>query len=163
MQDVANIFEFPQMHYVRDVNESKALNTQRGPMIVIAASGMAEAGRIQHHLANHASDPRNTVLIVGFQAEHTLGRRIVERRPMLRIFGDEIPLRARVEVLNGYSAHADRAELARWLGGVRDASPALGRLFLVHGEPPAQDALVAQLTLDGYDVEAPAPGDRRVV
>ena len=79
------------------------------------------------------------------------------------MFGESVPLRGRVEVLNGYSAHADRTERARWLGGVRAASPGLGRVFLVHGEPPAQDALVAQLTLDGYDAEAPAPGDHRTV
>ena len=75
-------------------------------MIVIAASGMAENGRILHHLAHGAPDSRNTILIVGFQAEHTLGRRIVEKQPTLRIFGDDVPLRARVEILNGYSAHA---------------------------------------------------------
>ena len=160
VQDVANIFEFPQMHYVRDVNESKALNTQRGPMVVIAASGMAEAGRIQHHLANHASDPRNTVLIVGFQAEHTLGRRIVERRPMLRIFGDEIPLRARVEVLNGYSAHGDRSELTRWLDTVRERGGRTPPVCLVHGEAPAQDALTTRLSARGYRVQSPMPGDR---
>jgi metallo-beta-lactamase family protein len=160
IQDVANIFEFPQMHYVRDVDESKALNTQRGPMVVIAASGMAEAGRIQHHLANHASDPRNTVLIVGFQAEHTLGRRIVERRPMLRIFGDEIPLRARVEVLNGYSAHGDRTELTRWVDAVREKGGKVPAVCLVHGEAPAQDALTTRLSARGYRVQSPAPGDR---
>ena len=159
IQDVADIFEFPQVHYVRDVNESKALNTQRGPMVVIAASGMAEAGRIQHHLANHASDPRNTVLIVGFQAEHTLGRRIVERRPMLRILGDEIPLRARVEVLNGYSAHGDRGELTKWLDAVREQGKRVPNVCLVHGEEPAQDALSTRLSARGYRVQAPAPGD----
>ena len=160
VQDVANIFEFPQMNYVRDVSESKALNTLRGPMIIIAASGMAEAGRIQHHLANHASDPRNTVLIVGFQAEHTLGRRIVERRPMLRIFGDEIPLRARVEVLNGYSAHGDRTELTRWVDTVREKGGRASAICLVHGEAPAQAALTTRLAGRGYRVQAPAPGDR---
>ena len=160
---VASLFHFPLVRYTRSVEESKAIARAHGPMVIIAASGMAESGRILHHLANHAADPRNAVLIVGFQAEHTLGRRIVERRETLRVFGESVPLRAQVEVLNGYSAHADRAELARWLGGVRDASPALGRVFLVHGEPPAQDALVERLTRDGYDVEAPAPGDRRTV
>ena len=118
---------------------------------------MAESGRILHHLANGAGDPRNTVLIVGFQAEHTLGRRIVERRPTIRVFGEEIPLRARVEVLNGYSAHADRTELAAWLDAVRSASPTLGPVHLVHGEPEAQNALAASLAAKGYDVDCPAP------
>ena len=115
------------MRYTREATESKALNSQHGPMVIIAASGMAEAGRILHHLAHGASDPRNTILIVGFQAEHTLGRRIVERAPVLRVFGDEIPLRARVEVLAGYSAHGDRHELQQWLDAVRDGgTQALG-------------------------------------
>jgi metallo-beta-lactamase family protein len=133
---------------------------QVGPMIIVAASGMCEAGRILHHLANGASDSRNTILIVGFQAEHTLGRRIVERRPLLRIFGDEIPLRARVEILNGYSAHADRAELLRWIDAVRAESAKAPPVWLVHGEPPAQEALSSQLRGRGYDVHVPAPGDR---
>src|SRR6185503_5393532 len=121
---VRDLFQFELVQYTRDVMEAKALNTRQGPMVIIAASGMAENGRILHHLAHGASDPRSTILIVGFQAEHTLGRRIVERRPMLKIFGEEVPLRARVEVLNGYSAHADRRELAAWLDAVRGGGPA---------------------------------------
>jgi metallo-beta-lactamase family protein len=163
VRDVRAPFRFDGVRYTRDVQDSKALNAERGPMVVIAASGMAESGRILHHLKNGASDPRNTVLIVGFQAEHTLGRRIVERRQMLRILGDDVPLRATVAILNGYSAHADRAELARWLDAVRAASPRLGPVFLVHGEPPAQDALAERLRAGGYAVEAPAPGERRTV
>jgi metallo-beta-lactamase family protein len=153
------------VRYTREATESKALNSQHGPMVVIAASGMAEAGRILHHLAHGASDPRNTILIVGFQAEHTLGRRIVEHAPMLRVFGDEIPLRARVEVLAGYSAHGDRHELQAWLDAVRDDAPrgAEGQgsspdVYLVHGEPDAQDAFAEQLRMAGYpSVEAPIP------
>jgi metallo-beta-lactamase family protein len=155
---VRDLFQFDLVHYTRDVNESKALNVQRGPMIVIAASGMAETGRILHHLLHSAPDPRSTILIVGFQAEHTTGRRIVERQPMLRIFGDEIPLRARVEVLNGYSAHADRSELRRWLRAVRTSAGAPPPVWLVHGEPAAQDALAAQLRDDGHVAESPSPG-----
>jgi metallo-beta-lactamase family protein len=154
------LFRFEMLRYTRDVQESKALNTMQGPMVVIAASGMAESGRILHHLANGASDPRNTILIVGFQAEHTLGRRIVERRPMIRVFGDEIPLRARVEVINGYSAHADRQELTTWAEGVRDGSPRLGRVWLVHGEPVAQAELSLRMQALGFTVESPAPGER---
>jgi metallo-beta-lactamase family protein len=160
VRQVTELFRFDLVHYTRDVSESKALNSQNGPMIIIAASGMAETGRIVHHLANGVSDPRNTVLVVGFMAEHTLGRRIVEKRPMLNILGDEQPLRAEVVVLNGYSAHADRNELARWLGEVRKKSPALRDVYLVHGEPPAQDALRERLTADGYRVQAPEPRTR---
>jgi len=156
---VRDLFRFGLVHYTRDVAESKALNTQRGPMIIISPSGMAEVGRILHHLKNGAPDPRNTILIVGFQAEHTLGRRIVERRPLLKVLGDEVPLRARVEILNGYSAHGDRTELARWLDAVR-GSGAAPPVWLVHGEPPAQSAFAARLAERGYRVVSPAAGDR---
>jgi len=154
------LFRFPLLRYTHTVEESKALAAQHGPMVIIAASGMVESGRILHHLAHGAADPRNTVLIVGFQAEHTLGRRIVERRETLKIFGEMVPLRARVEVLNGYSAHADRTELRAWLDAVKAQSPALGTVFLVHGEPPAQDALQGALDAAGYAVRVPAPGER---
>src|SRR5262249_8037422 len=154
------LFHFDLVHYTRDVGESKALNTQAGPMVIIAASGMAESGRILHHLAHHASDDRSTILIVGFQAEHTPGRRIVEKQRILPIFREPIPLRARVEVLNGYSAHADRHELAEWLAAVRTTSKATPRVYLVHGEPASQDALAASLGADGYPVQSPALGDR---
>ena len=157
---VKELFDFPLLKFTRDVEESKAINAARGPMIVIAASGMMEAGRILHHLASGASDPRNTILIVGFQAEHTLGRRIVERQPVLRIFGDEIPLRAQVEIINGYSAHADRTELSAWLDQVKSTSPNLGPVWLVHGEPEVQDAYSTALVAKGYTVSCPQPNTR---
>lgn len=159
-----NLFDFPMVRFTRDVSESKRLNTLHGPMIIIAASGMVESGRILHHLRYGATDPRNTILVVGFMAEHTLGRRIVERRPVLRIFGEEVPLSAQVEILNGYSAHADRQELHRWLQSVRQHGVPDGRdrphVFLVHGEPSAQDAFAEQLRADGFQVDIPAAGDR---
>ena len=160
VKKVKDLFEFPLVHYTRDVEESKALAFKHGPMIIIAASGMVEAGRILHHLLQGAGDPKNTILIVGFQAEHTLGRRIVERAPVLKIFGEEIPLRAHVEVINGYSAHADRTELARWLDSVKAGSPQLSGVHLVHGEPHAQDALQTTLTAKGYSVTCPEPHTR---
>jgi metallo-beta-lactamase family protein len=163
VRQVNDLFEHERVYYTRDAADSKKLNTTQGPMVIIAASGMAESGRILHHLAYGAPDPRNTVLVAGFMAEHTLGRRIVERRPLLRIFGEEVPLRAQVEILNGYSAHADRTELRRWLDGVKATSPDLGPVFLVHGEPEAQDAFAASLSSGGYRVQAPQPGDRHVV
>ena len=160
VRQVKELFAFQQVRYTRDVSESKALNSARGPMVVIAGSGMAEGGRILHHLANGASDPRNTVLIVGFQAEHTLGRRIVERRPMIKVFGEQIPLRARVEIINGYSAHADEKELVEWLDATKARSGRMSAVWLVHGEAAAQDALAATLRTRGYPVSAPAPRDR---
>jgi len=157
---VQELFDFPLLTFTRDVEQSKAINRAKGPMIVIAASGMMEAGRILHHLANGASDPRNTILIVGFQAEHTLGRRIVERQPTIRVFGDEVPLRAHVEIINGYSAHADRVELTAWLDRVKTASPRLGPVWLVHGEPEVQDEYATSLVAKGYTVSSPEPHTR---
>jgi metallo-beta-lactamase family protein len=154
---VKELFHFPLVHFTRDVEESKAINWAKGPMVVIAASGMVEAGRILHHLANGASDPRNTILIVGFQAEHTLGRRIVERQPTLKIFGDEVPLRAQVEVINGYSAHADRSELNAWIDKVKAASSGFGPVWLVHGEADVQDEYQTALSSRGYSVTSPEP------
>lgn len=151
------LFDYDLVRFTPSVDESKAAMRMPGPAVVIAASGMAESGRILHHLAHGAPNPRNTVLIVGFQAEHTLGRRIVERREMLRIFGDEVPLRAEVQVLNGYSAHADRGELEAWLGATRASSAKLKDVFLVHGEPDSQDALAARLEAAGYRTTCPRP------
>jgi metallo-beta-lactamase family protein len=163
VQSVEELFRFGLVQFTREVSESKALNSMHGPMIVIAASGMVESGRILHHIAHGASDPRNTILIVGYQAENTLGRRIVERQPVIKVFGDEVPLRATVEVLNGYSAHADRKELIEWLRAVQAASPRLSRVFLVHGEPRAQDPFAELVRGLGLQVEMPALGDRVVV
>ncbi len=163
VQRVQDLFHFTQVTYTRDVAASKALNQQHGPMIIIAASGMMEAGRILHHLAHHASDPRTTILVVGFQAEHTLGRRIVERAPVIRVLGADVPLRARVEVLGSYSAHGDRHELHAWLDSVRagNANHRAPDVYLVHGEIDAQDAFAAQLRAAGYDrVSTPTPHTR---
>ena len=153
------LFDFPMVQFTPSVEDSKAMMRRSGPMIVIAASGMCESGRILHHLAHSAPDPRSTILIVGFQAEHTLGRRIVERKPELKVFGDMVPRRAQVEVLNGYSAHADRSELTAWLDAARETSPQLQDVFLVHGEPTAQDALAERLRARRYAVTCPSPGD----
>ncbi|MEP6834568.1 MAG: MBL fold metallo-hydrolase [Gemmatimonas sp.] len=160
-----DLFAFPLLRFTREVAESKALNSAIGPMVIISASGMAESGRILHHLQHGASDPRNTILIVGFQAEHTLGRRIVEKRAVIKIFGDDVPLRADVQILNGYSAHGDRTELHAWINAVRAGGASVGRatprVHLVHGEPAAQDAFAETLRHDGYVVDAPSPGDTR--
>lgn len=131
-------FGFHRLRYVREASESKALNDLRGPMIVISASGMCEAGRILHHLRNNIEDPRNTILIVGFQAEHTLGRKIVERRPEVPIFGEPMRLRAEVVTIQELSGHADQGELLAW---IKPIAPRLKNIFLVHGELPAQEAL----------------------
>jgi metallo-beta-lactamase family protein len=131
-------FGFHRLTYIRDVNDSKRLNGLKGPMIIIAASGMCEAGRILHHLKNNIEDPRNTVLIVSWQAPNTLGRRLADREPRVRIFGQEYERKARVKIINGFSAHADRDELHWWIGAAKDQ---LKAVFAVHGDPEAAAAL----------------------
>ena len=152
-------FGFGQLNYVRRVEESKALNEREGPMIIISASGMCEAGRILHHLKNNIGEPRNTVLFVGFQAEHTLGRRILERQDSVSIFGEKHRLRAHVESIDGYSAHADRDEL---LSYVQQLGP--GRLkgtFLVHGDEDASLAFADALRSIGVrEPKVPVLGEQ---
>lgn len=131
-------FGFDELRYTRSVEQSKELNFLREPFIVISASGMAENGRILHHLRNRIEDPVNTILIVGWQAPNTLGRRIVEREPVVRIFGEEHPLKAHVEVINGFSGHADRSELLAWAEAITKRPR---HTFLVHGEEDSALAL----------------------
>lgn len=141
-------FGFSRLAYVRDVEESKRLNASTLPMVIISASGMAEAGRILHHLRNNVENPKNTVMIVGYCAPHTLGRRIAERRETVNIFGEPHRLRAEVEVMNSYSAHADGTELVEFVSEL-DADR-LQRTFLVHGDPDRQIALTGALEAAGY-------------
>ncbi len=151
------VFDFSMVKYVRSVDESKRLNTLTGPAIIIAASGMAESGRILHHLANHVSNPRNLVLFVGFQGEHTLGRRIQEGAEEVRIFGEMVPRRAEVETIGGYSAHADRTELRAW---VKALGGPVRRAFVVHGEPDAATAMAGILRECGVaEVTVPRLGE----
>lgn len=133
-------FGFARLRYIRDVGESKALNDLRGPFVIISASGMCEAGRILHHLRNNIEDPRNTILITGFQAQNTLGRKLVDKLPEVPVFGEMMPLRAEVETLNELSGHADQRELLEWL---KPLAKGLKKLFLVHGEPAQTEALAA--------------------
>jgi metallo-beta-lactamase family protein len=135
-------FGFDSLRYTRSVEQSKELNFMREPFIVISASGMAETGRILHHLRNRIEDPNNTVLIVGWQAPDTLGRRLVEKVPVVRIFGEEYQLKAQVEVINGFSGHADRNELLGWAKGITKRPR---RTFLVHGEEESAFALAEGL------------------
>lgn len=152
-------FGFDMMRYTRTATESKELNTLREPAVIISASGMAEAGRILHHLKHNIEDPRNTILIVGWQAPNTLGRRLVEKQPTVKIFGETYKLKAQVEVINGFSAHADRPELLEWAGHINRA-PA--HTFIVHGEEESSFALADGLrrTLGFKDVVVPELGQR---
>jgi len=157
LEQTTAIFDFPLVTYVRDVQESKALNALQGPAIIIAASGMMEAGRILHHARNHGPDHRNVILFVGYQAEHTLGRRIQERQSPVRIYGEDVEIRAEIETIGGYSAHADRNELRAW---VRGLGGPVQRAFCVHGEPEQLQAMAELLREEGVrDVVVPAHGE----
>jgi metallo-beta-lactamase family protein len=149
---------FSRLRYVSTADESRALNDRQDPCIILAASGMCEGGRILHHLRHGLSEPRNTVLFVGFQAEGTLGRRIQEGADVVSIFGDPVRRRAEVASLDGFSAHADQNELVSWVGGLQ---PRPKKVFLVHGEFEAAGVLAERLTNKlGLEVHIPALGDR---
>jgi len=133
---------FKQLRYVQSVDESKSLNDRDDPMIIISASGMAETGRILHHLKNNIEDPKNTVCIVSWQAPNTLGRRLADREKDVRIYGEEYTVRAEIATIGGLSAHAGQNMLVNY---ARAAGPQVRTIFLVHGEPDAAGALTARL------------------
>ncbi len=140
-----DVFGFRRLHYIRDVEHSKRLHLQPEPCVIISASGMAEAGRIQHHLKNNIENPHNTVLIVGWQAPHTLGRRLVERVPQVKIFGMTYSLEAEVVTLNGFSGHADQPGLLAWARALRQPPQ---HTFIVHGDAAAGRELAQRLRQD---------------
>ncbi|WP_263415903.1 MBL fold metallo-hydrolase RNA specificity domain-containing protein [Terriglobus albidus] len=154
-------FAWKQMTYTQTVQESKALNQMHVPFIVISASGMCEAGRVLHHLRNSIEDPRNLILLTGYQAENTLGRRLQNREPEVRVFGEWMRLRAEVDSIGELSGHADQKELLDWMEPV---TKTLKKVFLVHGEPEAQQALKAEIEKRyRLPVEIPARGDQYVL
>jgi metallo-beta-lactamase family protein len=152
-------FGFARLRYVRDVSESKKLNELEGPCLIIAASGMCEAGRILHHLANNIGDPRNTIAIIGYQAEHTLGKRLVDGADEVRILGSMYRRKAEVVKYNSFSAHADHEGLMNYAGKFDRAM--LRRIFLVHGDIERATALRDDLVgRYGAKVEIPARGEK---
>jgi metallo-beta-lactamase family protein len=157
LQQGEDPFGFFRLKYLREASESKALNDLHGPFVVLAASGMCEAGRVLHHLRNSIEDSRNTVLLAGFQAEHTLGRRIRDRQQEVSIFGEPMRLRAEVCSLEELSGHADQHELIEWM---RPIAHGLKKVFLVHGEP-AQGAALAKVIQKEFGIETlqPARGE----
>ncbi|GIX45595.1 MAG: MBL fold metallo-hydrolase [Candidatus Hydrogenedentota bacterium] len=134
--------DFSAVRFCATADESRALNGMEGPMLIMAGSGMCTAGRILHHLRNNLWKPNTYVLIVGFQAQGTLGRLLVEGRPKVKIFGEEIAVKASIHTLNGFSAHAGQSELLAWLGCVAHTKP---QVYLTHGEPHAQEAIAAAI------------------
>lgn len=146
MLEEGDPFQLQNIHYIRRVQDSMKLNELREPAIIISASGMCEQGRILHHLRNNCHDERNTILIVGFQAKNTLGRRIVERAREIKIFGVKRPLNADVKVLNGFSAHAGRSELVEFGARFKNCAK---HVLLVHGEQEPMGALKSALESAG--------------
>ena len=152
-------FDFDNIEYVRDVRRSKQLNAMPGPAVVISASGMAENGRILHHLKHAIEYPQNTILLVSFMAQHTLGRRLKDGEKTVKIFGDEYDVRASVESIDGYSAHADQQGLLRWAGAFDRKRP--NHIILVHGESTPMETLAELLRNQGdSEVSTPVRGQR---
>jgi metallo-beta-lactamase family protein len=168
LQDRRNPFQFDQIHFVGSVEESMALNRDQTPHIVVAASGMCEAGRILHHLRHKIHDPKNTILIVGYMAQHTLGRRILDqglayqesgrkgKPPLLKFMNKEYPLKAEVVRLGGFSAHADKNEMSRFL---KESNLNVKKIALVHGEEDQTLAFAENLKDNGYEVVVPRVGE----
>jgi metallo-beta-lactamase family protein len=153
-------FDFEGLRYISSVEDSKAIDRSDGPAVIISASGMCEFGRVVHHLVATIENRKNTVLIVGYQAQHTLGRRLVEQRNRVRIFGVERERHAEVAVLNGFSAHAGQDDLIEYAEAVREAGP-LRHIALVHGESGPRETLKQLLEQRGFpNVLTPSRGDR---
>lgn len=151
-------FVFPGLRYVRSVDESKSLNELPGPMVIISSSGMCEGGRILHHLRNNISDHNTIVLIVGYQAQGTLGRRLVDGAKKVKIFGLHHDVAAQVHVMHSLSAHADQGDLLHF---IKSLNPRPRRIFLVHGDPEDRQALTDVLSREGVDrVSSPEFGEQ---
>jgi len=163
-----NPFQSDKIHFVDSVEESIALNKEKKPHIVVSASGMCEAGRILHHLRYKIHNRKNTVLLVGYMAQHTLGRRILERgteyaqsgrkgkAPLVKILGKEYPLNARVITIDGFSAHADKNEMYRFL---QKSNLKVKKIALVHGEEDQTLVFQKDLAGNGFDVVVPRRGE----
>jgi len=146
-------FDFPQLIFSRTAEDSIAINQKAGPAIVIAGNGMCTAGRIKHHLRHNLWREGASIVFVGFQAAGTTGRRIIDGAEKVRLFGEDVAVKAKVFTINGFSAHAGQTQLLDWLAHVRN--PAL-RLFLVHGEYAAQQTL-AGLVEERFGIRAVIP------
>ena len=153
IQSGDNPLEFNGLQFTRTADESKALNEKEESAIIISASGMCEVGRIKHHLKHHLWDPKSTILFVGYQAQGTLGRRIVEGEKKVKIFGEEIAVNARIEYIEGYSGHADQEWLLNFIYSFITKPK---HIFLVHGEPEGQVVLKDKI-LETVDIPVTIP------
>lgn len=155
-------FHFPGLRLVQSVDESKAINTIKGTVAIMAGAGMCTGGRIKHHLANNISRPESTVLFVGYQSVGTLGRLILDGVTPLRILGEPRPVLARIEQISGFSAHADRNELLKWLSRV--ATPAPRNVFVTHGEPETAARFAATIRkAKGWTASVPHYGEEAIL
>lgn len=146
---------FANLTYTSSVEESKAINDRHEPMVIISAAGMAQAGRILHHIRNNIGDPRNTIMIVSWQAPYTLGRRLVDRERKIKIFGENHKVKAEIATINGFSAHADRNMLLKY---ARSSKGRLKQIFLVHGEPRSAEPLMEMINIEQIaSVSFPSP------
>ena len=148
-----NMFRFPNLHTTESSEESKALNEDRTPKVIISASGMCDAGRIRHHLKHNLWRPECTILFVGFQGEGTLGRQLLEGAESVKLFGEEITVRARLENFTGLSSHADRDHLLKWISGFQNPKPQ--HVFVVHGDREVAPHFAQ--TLENMGISAHAP------
>ena len=153
-------FGLNHIRYVRDTQESKQINMMKNPMVIISASGMCEAGRILHHLKNNIDNPANTILVVGYMAQNTLGKKIVDRQPIVKIFGEEHKLNAEVVKINSFSAHADKDELF-WY--VQQLGKSVKRIFVVHGDETEAEPFTQRLTDAGYKAYLPQKNEETVL
>ena len=153
-----NPFGFNELRYITNQEESKELNSLKEPAIIISSSGMCEAGRILHHLIHNIGDPKNTILIVGYMAANTLGRKILEKQREVKIFGDRFKLKAEVKALNTFSAHADYQDILDYVGQLN--YDRLKNIFLVHGEENAQSHLKTLLEEKGYKTQIVQAGKK---
>ena len=150
-----------QFHLARSPEESKAINDLSGPLIIVSASGMATGGRVLHHLRLRLPDPGTTVLFVGFQAEGTRGRALQDGKKEIKMFGEMVPVRAKIKTIDGFSAHADQQEILRWLGNFTRAPQ---KTFVVHGEFPASSALAELIGKKlRWNTEIPKNGQRVIL
>ncbi len=148
-----SFFKLPSVHFSLTTEDSKKINNVRPPKIIIAGSGMSTGGRILHHERRYLSDPKSTILFIGYQAPGSLGRRIEDGAEIVKIFGEDVAVRCHREVINGYSSHPDDENLFEFIGSHADT---LKKVFAVHGEPKASLALI-QKVRDYLGVQAFAP------
>ncbi len=156
-----DIFNFPGLHFTLTTEQSKEINNVPPPKIIMAGSGMSNAGRILHHEMRYLSDPKSTILFVGYQTAGSLGRRILEGAKVVKIYGEQIPVRCKIREINAYSAHADQVQLLDWLKPMRMS---LKKVFVVQGEEGSSEVLAGKIR-DNYAVDAvvPGPGDKFVL